>query len=111
MARLTSTVVLLLFPLSLWGQAQIKQAGVCARCHVVSALEWSISRHAKVGTNCQACHGPSQGHVTNERDEVKPDRIPHGAAIAGLCQVATLRDVPRRPRRRPARLATTCTRW
>lgn len=86
MTRLTAIVVLLLFSLSLWGQTQIKQAGVCARCHVVSVLEWSISRHAKVGTNCQACHGPSQGHITNERDEVKPDRIPHGAAIAGLCQ-------------------------
>jgi len=86
MKRITSAVVLLLFPLSLWGQAQINQAGVCGRCHVVSVLEWSISRHSKGGTNCQACHGPSQGHVSNERNEVKPDRIPHGAAIAGLCQ-------------------------
>jgi formylglycine-generating enzyme required for sulfatase activity len=86
MKRMTSAVVLLLFPLSLWGQAQIKQAGVCGRCHVVSVLEWSISRHSKGGTNCQACHGPSQGHVTNERNEIKPDRVPHGAAIADLCQ-------------------------
>jgi formylglycine-generating enzyme required for sulfatase activity len=86
MKRMTSAVVLFFCSLSLWGQTQIKPAGVCGRCHVVSVLEWSISRHSKVGTNCQACHGTSQGHVTNERNEVKPDRIPHGAAIAGLCQ-------------------------
>jgi len=86
MRRMTSAFALLLFPLSLWGQAQIKQAGVCGRCHVVSVLEWSISRHSKGGTNCQACHGPSREHVSNERNEIKPDRVPHGAAIAGLCE-------------------------
>src|SRR5712692_9874724 len=86
MARLRATIIVFLLPLSLRGQTQIKQAGVCSRCHVVSVLEWTISRHSKVGANCQACHGLSQDHVTNERDEVKPDRIPHGAAIAGLCR-------------------------
>ena len=59
-----------------------KQAGVCARCHVVSVLEWSISAHVTAETDCQKCHGPSQGHVANERNEVKPDRLPRGAAIA-----------------------------
>ena len=86
MARLTAIVVVLLLPLSLWCQTQTKEAGVCSRCHVVSDLEWGLSQHAKVGTNCQSCHGLSQGHITNERDEVKVDRIPHGAAIAGLCR-------------------------
>ncbi len=88
MQHVISAVIVLLFPVSLWGQAQaqIGQAGVCGRCHVVSVLEWSISKHSKVGTNCQACHGTSQGHVKNERNEVEPDRIPHGAAIAGLCE-------------------------
>lgn len=64
----------------------MKEAGVCSRCHVTAVLEWGISGHAKAGINCQSCHGRSQGHVKNERDEVKPDHIPHGAAIAALCQ-------------------------
>jgi len=62
--------------------AEFRQAGVCSRCHVVSALEWSISAHATAETDCQECHGPSQGHVANERNEVKPDRLPRGEAIA-----------------------------
>ncbi len=64
---------------------ELKKAGVCSRCHVVSVLEWGVSPHVKAGTTCQECHGPSKGHVANERNEVKPDRIPQGAAIAKLC--------------------------
>ena len=61
---------------------EFKQAGVCARCHVVSVLEWSISGHVAAETNCRACHGESRGHVENERNEVKPDRLPRGDNIA-----------------------------
>jgi len=61
------------------------QAGVCSRCHVVSVLEWDVSAHVDAGTTCQECHGDSAGHVKNERNEVKPDRLPRGDAIAGLC--------------------------
>ena len=61
---------------------EFKQAGVCARCHVVSVLEWGISGHVESETTCQKCHGPSKGHVANERNEVKPDRLPRGKAIA-----------------------------
>ena len=63
----------------------IDQAGVCSRCHVSSSLEWGISKHSRIGTNCQSCHGQSLGHVANEQDAVKPDRRPRGAAIAQLC--------------------------
>jgi formylglycine-generating enzyme required for sulfatase activity len=64
---------------------QIKKAGVCARCHVISVIEWGMSRHFKAGTDCVACHGVSTGHVVDERNNVKPERVPHDAAIAGLC--------------------------
>jgi formylglycine-generating enzyme required for sulfatase activity len=48
-------------------------------------MEWGMSAHRKVGTACINCHGNSLGHVKDERDNVKPDRIPRGAAIAALC--------------------------
>lgn len=64
---------------------EFADAGVCARCHVNIVLEWGISLHKDVGTSCQECHGPSADHVENERNEVKPDRIPRGAQIASLC--------------------------
>ncbi len=67
-------------------QAQdFKRAGVCARCHVMSVMEWRISGHLKSGTDCVACHESSQGHVLNERNEVQPDRVPRGAEVAKLC--------------------------
>src|SRR5919199_4411837 len=66
-------------------QGEFKAAGVCARCLVVSVVEWGISGHVAARTTCQKCHGPSKGHVANERNEVKPDRLPRGAQIAQTC--------------------------
>jgi hypothetical protein len=62
-----------------------KDAGVCARCHVISVAEWGYSKHRKTGTDCIACHGASQGHVIDERNNVKPDQIPRRADVAKLC--------------------------
>ncbi|MBV6430676.1 MAG: Hercynine oxygenase [Bryobacteraceae bacterium] len=59
-------------------ESAFRQAGVCSRCHVVQVLEWSASKHPAAGTVCQSCHGGSEGHVANERNEVKPDRLPRG---------------------------------
>jgi formylglycine-generating enzyme required for sulfatase activity len=90
MARMS--ILALLFAGALapaWPQAQtdeqLKQAGVCARCHVISVVEWGISRHQKAGTDCIACHGTSVGHVRDERNNIKPDRMPHGEAVTALC--------------------------
>src|SRR5947207_13132569 len=57
-------------------QADFKAAGVCARCHVVSVLEWSISKHVAANTTCQKCHRPRKEQEANERNESKPDRQP-----------------------------------
>ncbi len=82
-------LVLLLLPLLAAGQQpqeeQFNQAGVCARCHVISVVEWGMSGHRKAGTDCAGCHGASQGHVADERNNIKPDRIATGDAVAGLC--------------------------
>jgi len=89
--------LILLTPMAALAQAGQKQdltsSGglVCARCHVSSVLEWSISKHCTITNlarvpNCTGCHGPSKGHVADEQNGVKPDRIPRGDAIAGLCK-------------------------
>ncbi|MCW5982813.1 MAG: SUMF1/EgtB/PvdO family nonheme iron enzyme [Bryobacteraceae bacterium] len=89
MALLKAAFVLAVLPA--WATAQpqedrqFKEAGVCARCHVISVVEWGMSRHRAAGTNCVACHGSSEGHVVDERNNVKPEKMPSGAAIAGLC--------------------------
>lgn len=70
-----STLAGVVFALSLSAQSpQLRQAGVCSRCHVAQVLEWSVAaKHVGAQTNCQACHGKSDGHVVNERNQVKPD--------------------------------------
>lgn len=89
MARLILSLAILL-PLA--GLAQppedqqpFQQAGVCARCHVISVVEWGTSGHRQAGTVCTSCHGASLGHIRDERNNVKPDRVPAGNAIASLC--------------------------
>lgn len=66
-------------------QTSLQQAGVCSRCHVAQVLEWSASKHTAAGIACQNCHGPSAGHVENERNQVRPDKLPQAAAIAPFC--------------------------
>jgi formylglycine-generating enzyme required for sulfatase activity len=89
MARLMAGIVLFLFSLTSAAQnpedQQFKEAGACARCHVISVVEWGMSGHRKAGINCVACHGASQGHVADERNNVKPEHLPHGAAVAAMC--------------------------
>lgn len=79
--------------------ARFRQAGVCARCHVGAVLEWSTSKHTTAGVDCKGCHGPSEGHVVNERNQVLPDRIPHNAAIAGLCATCHNQGCPKTKRK------------
>jgi formylglycine-generating enzyme required for sulfatase activity len=89
MARLIVAIAAVVLALPAWAQvnqdAQFQEAGVCARCHVISVIEWGMSGHRKVSTGCESCHGASKGHVIDERNNVKPDRMPTGGAIAGLC--------------------------
>ncbi len=64
---------------------QLKESGVCARCHVISVVEWGVSRHSRGGASCTDCHGESRGHVKDERNNIKPERIPRGRTADGLC--------------------------
>ncbi len=66
-------------------QTALQQAGVCSRCHVAQVLEWSASRHTAASVACQNCHGASGDHVANERNQVKPERLPQGEAIGPFC--------------------------
>jgi hypothetical protein len=93
MARLILFFALLPFTCAAQDE-QFKQAGVCARCHVISVVEWSMSKHRAMGVGCVECHGASQGHVVDERNNVKPDKLPREKAIAALCN--SCHDKPRK---------------
>jgi formylglycine-generating enzyme required for sulfatase activity len=98
MARLIVAAFLLALPGAAQDQ-QFKQAGVCARCHVISVVEWSIARHARASVDCVACHGVSEGHVIDERNNVKPERIPRAGAIPGLCATCHAVGCPKTKRK------------
>jgi len=90
MARLIAGIAAFLMPLAGFAQRgqdreAFQEAGVCARCHVISVVEWGMSAHRKASTGCTSCHGASLGHVQDERNNVKPDRVPTGAAVRALC--------------------------
>jgi formylglycine-generating enzyme required for sulfatase activity len=89
MAFLIAAVIAVAVPLALQrGEVRepFREAGVCGRCHVISVVEWGMSGHLRASTGCTACHGASLGHVQDERNNVKPDRLPKQAAIAGFCR-------------------------
>jgi len=76
--------------------AEFARAGACARCHVFSVLEWGLSGHLDTDTDCQACHGPSRGHVLDERNEVKPDcALDNETKVTGLCRSCHEEGCPR----------------
>jgi formylglycine-generating enzyme required for sulfatase activity len=91
-------------PISLLAQQGQRQelvgAGNCGRCHVSSALEWGLSKHSTLARrdarqpNCVGCHGESRGHVIDEQNTAKPERVAHGEAIAALCLECHRRGCP-----------------
>jgi formylglycine-generating enzyme required for sulfatase activity len=95
MARPALARLALLLPLALAAQQpdpSFRQAGVCSRCHVAQVLEWSAGGHTRAGTSCQGCHGASEAHVADERNQVKPERLPRGerefTALCANCHAA-----------------------
>lgn len=101
-ARSALAGLVFLFGFLLQAQPRLKEAGVCSRCHVAQVLEWTVAAksHGAAGTTCQSCHGPSAGHVANERNQVKPDRLPVGGAEVGaLCASCHTAGCPKTSKR------------
>lgn len=45
----------------------------CVMCHTDVGDRFTGSRHHKEEISCVDCHGPSDGHVADENNDVKPD--------------------------------------
>ena len=63
MARMMTAAFLLAAAMApAWSQVapdvQLKQAGVCARCHVISVVEWDISGRAAWARSHRPCWWP-----------------------------------------------------
>jgi hypothetical protein len=57
----------------------------CSICHVDVEDELVASRHFEEEIGCQTCHGPSEGHLADENNEVAPDELFARADTDRLC--------------------------
>ena len=57
----------------------------CAICHVDAGDRFAGSQHAEGEIICTDCHGPSEGHVADENNRVKPDEVFLHADVDRLC--------------------------
>jgi hypothetical protein len=47
----------------------------CQQCHVDVETKYVKSLHFKGKVACMDCHGPSKGHLADENNEIKPDKL------------------------------------
>jgi hypothetical protein len=57
----------------------------CSICHVDVEDELVVSRHFDNQIGCQTCHGPSEGHLADENNEVLPDELVARADVDRIC--------------------------
>ena len=59
----------------------------CSMCHVnveIEILKAKI-KHMEAGVDCITCHGRSIGHIQDEINEVKPDRVITKKTMNSFC--------------------------
>jgi len=57
----------------------------CVICHVDVGDAFEGSRHHREEIACTDCHGPSEGHVADENNAVKPDEVFAREDVDRLC--------------------------
>ena len=62
-----------------------EQVGMCGTCHVDVVDDFAGSLHQAEDVGCVECHGPSEGHVEDENNEVKPEEVFARADVDRLC--------------------------
>ena len=57
----------------------------CVMCHVDVEYEYVGSPHFAKQMGCRQCHGPSEGHIADENNDVKPDGVFNKENVEDLC--------------------------
>ncbi|MFQ6131005.1 MAG: hypothetical protein ACE5R4_03140 [Armatimonadota bacterium] len=107
-AAITMAAAVVLAPVAAAAGEEDRQVTAgCAICHVDVVDKLAESKHPGAGIGCVTCHGPSQGHVTDENNQVKPDVIYGRDEIDAHCVAchACSRAQPEEP---PVRVCTEC---
>ncbi len=59
--------------------------GRCSVCHIDLQEELARGAHGPAKIQCETCHGASDGHVADEHNNVKPDRLFSRKTAPALC--------------------------
>ncbi len=83
----------------------------CTLCHVDIEDQFLGSIHFEEKVGCRTCHGPSEGHVADENNEVKPDEMFARRDVDRLCGRCheCPRPVPAKPELTADGQAKVCT--
>ncbi|MHC4185085.1 MAG: multiheme c-type cytochrome [Planctomycetota bacterium] len=84
----------------------------CLQCHVDVEVEHLWSKHHSVSNmGCIECHGPSEGHLADENNEVKPDQAFARKDVDRLCSTChkCSRKMPRGWTKTPPEKLAVCT--
>lgn len=59
----------------------------CSMCHVNVEIEIlkAKTKHSAAGVDCITCHGRSIGHIQDEINEAKPDRVVAESTMNSFC--------------------------
>jgi hypothetical protein len=81
--------------------------GGCVSCHVDIEDELKVSIHLVEEVGCVECHGPSDGHVRDENNEVAPDQVFARKDVDRLCGECHKCSRPKAEQQQPDRKVCT----
>jgi hypothetical protein len=83
----------------------------CTLCHVDVEDEFVGSKHFDEKVGCKTCHGPSEGHLADENNEIKPDEVFARKDVERLCSQCheCWRDIPDGWAKQPRDKRQVCT--
>jgi len=65
-------------------QAELRFSN-CTICHLQVEEQLGMSVHGRAGVVCESCHGESRGHLDDEHNVLKPDRLFTPETTAAVC--------------------------
>ena len=82
----------------------------CVQCHVDVSDEFEGGKHHCEEITCIDCHGPSEGHLADENNDVKPDEVFARADVGRLCSEChdCDRPLPDKPSNNPTAKPKVC---
>ena len=67
-------------------ESEVNPLAGCVMCHADVEYEYVGSPHFAQKMGCRQCHGPSEGHIADENNDVKPEGLFNRDNVEELCE-------------------------